>query len=105
MDQAENAIAIHSLRGFGPLLEKIGKLVKIAPQSLKVPLDVIIAHKDVIPLEPGLKKLDGGIYAISRGHLSKPVCTAIEKVLQVKTIQIYEPGLGGVSTGVLPSVF
>jgi len=86
----ENAIGIHSLRGFGPLLGQIGKLTKVTPESLKVPVDVIIAHKNEIPLEPGLRKLDGGISAISRGYLSKPVCTAIEKLLQVKTIYVYE---------------
>jgi PAS domain S-box-containing protein len=86
----ENAIGIHSLRGFGPLLGQMGTLIKAAPESLKVPVDVIIAHSNEIPLEPGLRKLEGGIFTISRGYLSKPVCAAIENLLRVNTIFVYE---------------
>lgn len=86
----EKTVGIHSLKGFGPLLEQIGKLINRAPQSLNVPVEVIIAHKTEIPLESGLKTLEGGISTISRGTLPKPVCLAIEKILAVKTIFIYE---------------
>ncbi len=86
----EMTVGIHSLKGFGPLLEQIGKLINMAPQSLNVPVDVILAHKTEIPLESGLKELNGGIFTISRGTLPKTVCLAIETILAVKTIFIYE---------------
>ncbi|MDE4907764.1 response regulator [Methanogenium marinum] len=89
-DPDENAVVIHSLIGFGPHLEQIGKLAHAAPESLKVPIAVINAYKNTMPTEPELHKLDGGIHAISRGTLPKTVCTAIEKILGVQTISIYE---------------
>jgi PAS domain S-box-containing protein len=86
----ENAIGVYSFLGFGRLLQQIGVLVNAAPESLKVPVDVISTCKDEYPLAPGLKKLEGGISAISRGYLPESVCTAIEKLLRVKTMYHYE---------------
>ena len=85
-DPAENAVVIHSLMGLGPHLEQIAKLVNVAPESLKVADSVINAHKNAVPTEPGHHKLDGGIHAISRGTLPKPVCIAIEKILGILVI-------------------
>jgi len=86
----EDAYGIHTLRGIGPLLEPVGKLVKTAPESLRVPVDLIIAHKNENPLEPGLKKIEGGLATITRGFLPRSVCTAIEALLRIKTVYVYE---------------
>jgi len=90
LDPVKDTIKIHSLKGFGPLLEQIGRLISVAPTSLNVPVDVIKAQQDRVPLELGLKRLTGGIATISRGYLPKAVCVGIETILQVKTIYINE---------------
>lgn len=94
-DPVENVVRIHSLTGLDPYLEPIEKLVNVAPQSLNVPVSVINACTTTAPEEPGLHRLDGGIHTISRGHLPKPICIAIEKMLGIQTISIYELIRGG----------
>jgi PAS domain S-box-containing protein len=90
LDPAENVVGIHSFKGLGPFLNKIRKLTSIAPESLNLPMDYIRAHKDLMPLSPGLKKLDNGIYTLSRGYLPQLVCTGIETLLGIRKIYIYE---------------
>jgi len=90
LDPVENAIGIHSFKGLGPFLNQIRKLTSVAPESLNVPMDYIRAHKEQMPLGLGLKKLDNGIYTLSRGYLPQLVCTGIETVLGIYTVYIYE---------------
>lgn len=90
LDPSGNTIGIHSLRGPGTFLPQIGRLISKPPESLSVPMEYIRAHADIMPLGPGLKTLDGGIYTLSRGFLPKAACTAIERLLGVTGMNIYE---------------
>ncbi len=86
----ENAVGVHSIRGLGPFLEQIRKLVHVTPEPFKVPAEGIQAQKNTPAQNLGLRKVEGGIFAISHGYLPESVCIEIERILQVKTIYILE---------------
>jgi PAS domain S-box-containing protein len=86
LNPSDNTIRIHRLYGFPALLQKVWKLLMTNPDALKIPPGAITSGEGAVLLEPGLKKIEGGIYIISGKHFPLAMCRTVEKVLGIEAL-------------------
>ncbi len=85
-DEPSGDIRIQYTAGFSPYLERLTRLVGMNPERLSFSVDDMTERERELFTAGRLVDMPGGLHALSTRKIPRPVCTAIERLLDIDAI-------------------